>query len=127
MPRGPKFVFAFLIVGLLSGMLWFFAGARNLGHMLGIVIDIALLTGLYNRSTIAWVTARWLTALSNISFTSIFVVVVMYGSTKLWVLAVVALELALSWVFFALLGRADSRAYFNAPRKRHEPRPPIPD
>ena len=127
MPLGPKLVFAFLIVGLLSGVFWFFAGATNLGNMLGIVIDIALLTGLYARSTIAWVTARWLTGLSNILFTIMFVVVVMYSSTKLWMLALLAVELALAWLFFALLGRPDSRAYFNAPRKRYESRPPISD
>jgi hypothetical protein len=39
------------------------------------------------------------------------------GATKLWVWALVALETALTWLFFSLLGRPDSRAYFNAPYK----------
>ena len=127
MPLGPKLVFAFLMVGLLTGLFWFFAGATNLGHVLGIVIDIALITGLYTRSTVAWVTARWLTGLSNILVTIMFVVVVMFSATKLWVLALVALELTLAWLFFALLGRADSRAYFNAPRRKYESRLSISD
>lgn len=124
MPLGPKLVFAFLIVGLLTGLFWFFAGATSLGHVLGIVIDIALLIGLYTRQTVAWVTARWLTAIAIAFLSIIFVLVVMAGSTKLWVVAWFGLQLALEWFFFAVLGRADSRAYFNAPRKKYESRLP---
>jgi hypothetical protein len=118
MPLGPKLVFALLIVGLASGMFWFFLGLNTkIGHVLGIVIDIALLTGLYTRQTVAWFTARWLTAIGASIMSVAFVLVVMSGTTKFWILAIVAIELALSWWFFALLGRADSRTYFNAPRK----------
>ena len=118
MPLGPKLVFAFLLVGLASSVFWLFVRvAMGSANMLGIVIQIALLIGLYTRQTVAWATARWLTALGA-SITSImFLLVVMSGATKFWVLALVAFEIVLSWVFFALLGRADSRVFFNAPRK----------
>jgi hypothetical protein len=41
----------------------------------------------------------------------------MSGTTKLWILAVFAFQITLAWIFFVLLGRPDSRAYFDAPRK----------
>jgi len=62
-------------------------------------------------------TARWLTAIGAVITSILFVFAAFGGSTELWILAVVALEVALAWLFFWLLGRADSRAYFNAPRK----------
>ena len=123
-PLGPKLVFAFLIVGLVSGVFWFLAGATSFGHLLGIVINIALLIGLYTRQTIAWVTARWLSGIAIAFMSIIFVLMVMFGATKLWVLAWFGLELALECFFFAVLGRADSRAYFNAPRRKDEPPTP---
>jgi hypothetical protein len=118
MPLGPKLVFAFLLIELISAVFWLFLRlASNVGDMLGIVIDIALLIGLYTRQTVAWVTARWLTAIGAAVMSVLFVLVVISGTTKLWILTVVAFEIALAWVFFALLGRRDSRDYFNAPRK----------
>ena len=87
------------------------------GDMLGIVMQIALLIGLYTRQPIAWVTARWLTALGAAIMSVLFVLVVVSGTTKLWILCITGLDIALAWIFFALLGRPDSRAYFNAPRK----------
>ena len=77
----------------------------------------AIFIGLYTRQTVAWMTARWLTAIGAVITSILFVFAAFGGSTELWILAVVALEVALAWLFFWLLGRADSRAYFNAPRK----------
>jgi hypothetical protein len=118
MPLGPKIVLAFLMIGLALGVFWLFARlSTHLGDMLGIVIQIALLIGLYTRQTIAWITARWLSAIGAAIMSVLFVLVVMAGTTKLWILVVVGLQITLAWLFFALLGRPDSRAYFNAPRK----------
>jgi hypothetical protein len=118
MPVGPKLVLAFLTVGLAFAVFWSFARMSvRPSDMLGIVIQIALLIGLYTRRTVAWVTARWLTVIGAAITSIFFVWVVMAGTTRVWILAVVALDITLAWVFFALLGRPDSRAYFNAPGK----------
>jgi len=118
MPLGPKLVLAFLMIGLASAVFWLFLRVSvGLGDMLVIVVQIALLAGLYTRQTIAWVTARWLSAIGATIVSILFVRVAMAGSTKPWILAIIALDIALAWVLFVLLGRPDSRAYFNAPRK----------
>jgi hypothetical protein len=55
MPSGPKLVIAFLMVGLVFAVFWFFAGvSARIGDMLGIVVQIALLIGLYTRQSVAW-------------------------------------------------------------------------
>ena len=116
MPLGPKLVLAIQMIGLALSVFLAFALLR-VGDTLGIVIQSAILMGLYTRQTVAWMTARWLTAIGAAITSILFVWVVMAGTTKLWILVIVALEITLAWVFFALLGRPDSRAYFNAPRK----------
>jgi hypothetical protein len=118
MPLGPKLVLALLIIGLASVFfLLFVRMSVVLGDMLGITIQIALLVGLYTRQSVAWLTARWFTAIGATIMSILFVWVVMAGATKLWILTIVALDITIAWIFFALLGRADSRTYFNAPRK----------
>jgi hypothetical protein len=118
MPLGPKLVIAFLMIGLASAVFWLFVRMSvHLGDMLGLVIQIALFVGLYTRQTVAWITARWLTPIGATTMSIFFVWVVMAGTTKLWILAVVAIQIILGWIFFTLLGRPDSRAYFHAPRK----------
>jgi hypothetical protein len=118
MPLGPKLVLGLLIIGLASAVFWLFARMSvGLGDMLGITIQIALLVGLYTRQRVAWLTARWFTAIGATIMSILFVWVVMAGTTRLGILAIVALDITLAWLFFALLGRPDSRAYFNAPRK----------
>ena len=89
---------------------------RFLGHVRPCPSDV-LLIGLYTREPIAWFTAPWITAMGAGIMTVFFVLVVISGTTKLWILCVAGLDIALAWVFFALLGRPDSRAYFNAPSK----------
>jgi hypothetical protein len=116
MPLGPKLVLAIQIIGLAFSVFWAFTLLR-VGDTIGIVIQSAILIGLYTRQTVAWVTARWLTAIGAVIISILFVFAAFGGGTKPWILAVVALEVALAWLFFWLLGRGDSRAYFNAPRK----------
>lgn len=120
MPLGPKLVLAIQMIGLAFSLFWAFTLLR-VGDTIGIVIQSAILTGLYTRQTAAWRAARWLAAIGAVIL-SIGLVLTAPGlmsphGTKLWVWAVVALETALAWWFFSLLGRSDSRAYFNAPRK----------
>jgi hypothetical protein len=121
MPFGPKLVLAIQMVSLALTVFWAFALFR-VGDTISIVIQIAVLTGLYTRQRAAWRVARWLSAMGAIILSTGLVITVpslflpAHG-TKLWVWALVALETALSWFFFSLLGRSDSRAYFNAPRK----------
>ena len=116
MPLGPKLVLAIQMIGLAFSVFWAFTLLR-VGDTIGIVIQSAILIGLYTRQTVAWVTARWLTAIGAVIMSVLLVLTAISGATKLWILAIVALETVLTWVFFSLLGRPDSRAYFNAPRK----------
>ena len=111
MPFGPKLVLALLMTELLLAVVTMFA------RLFGIVIQIALLIGLYTRQPVAWITVRWITALGAAIMSVPFVLVMMSGTTKLWLLCIVALQIMLAWIFFALPGRPDSRAYFHAPRK----------
>jgi hypothetical protein len=62
------------------------------GDMPGIVVQIALLVGLYTRQPVAWVTARWLTAIGSTIMSILFVWVVVAGTTKFWILAILALR-----------------------------------
>jgi hypothetical protein len=116
MPLGPKLVLSIQMISLAFTVFWAFALLRIV-DTIPIVIQSAVLIGLYTREPIAWVTARWITALGAVATSILFVFAAVGGATKLWILAVVALELVLSWTFFSLLGRPDSRAYFHGPRK----------
>ena len=119
MPLGPKLVLGIQLIGLASSVFWAFA-RLSVGDAVGIVIQSAIFIGLYTRQTVAWLTARWLTAIGAAITSFLFVWVVMAGTTKLWILSVVGFEIALTWVFFYLLGRSDSRAYFHAPRRPNQ-------
>jgi hypothetical protein len=122
MPLGPKLVLAIQMIGLASSVFWAFTLMR-VGDTISIVIQSAILVGLYTRQTIAWMTARWLTAIGAVLLSLAVVITVpslfaQEHGTKLWVWALVAFQAVLAWLFFSLLGRPDSRAYFNAPRKK---------
>jgi hypothetical protein len=122
MPLGPKLVLAIQMIGLAFGVFWAFTLMR-VGDTIGIVIQSAILIGLYTRQTIAWMTARWLTGIGAVllSFAVVISVPSLFAQehgTKLWVWGVLGFEAGLAWSFFCLLGRSDSRAYFNAPRKK---------
>jgi hypothetical protein len=99
---------------------WAFTLLR-VGDTIGIVTQSAILIGLYTRQTAAWRAARWLAALGAVLLSIALALsapgVMSPHGTKLWVWAVAALQTALAWWFFCLLGRSDSRLYFNAPRK----------
>lgn len=120
MPLGPKLVLAIQMIGLALTVFWAFTLLR-VGDTISIVIQSAIFIGLYTRQTAAWLAARWLTAIGAVIL-SVGLVFTTPGlmsphGTKLWVWALVAFQTALAWWFFFLLGRPDSRAYFNAPRK----------
>jgi hypothetical protein len=86
MPLGPKLVLAFLVIGLVLAVIGMFARLSvGFGDMLGIV-QIALLIGLYTRQTVAWITARWFAAIGAGITSLLFLLVVMSGTTKLWIL-----------------------------------------
>ena len=116
MPLGPKLVLAIQIVGLAASVFWAFTLLR-IGDTIGIVIESAILIGLYTRQTVAWVTARWLTAIGASIGSLVLVLVVVSGTTRLSILAIFAFQIVVAWVFFALLGRPESRVYFHAPRR----------
>jgi hypothetical protein len=121
MPRGPKLVLAIQMISLGLNVLFTFARLDVAGTV-GIVIQTAIFVGLYTRQTAAWLAARWLTGIAAVVLSLCLLLtapgaISPSGETKLWVWALVALETALSWLFFSLLGRPDSRAYFHAPRK----------
>ncbi len=120
MPLGPKLVLAVQMIGLALSVFWAFTLSR-VGDTIGIVIQSAILIGLYTQQRAAWRAARWLACLGAVILSIGLALtapgVISPDGTKLWVWGVVALETALAWWFFSLLGRPDSRAYFNAPRK----------
>jgi len=120
MPPGAKLVLAIQMAGLALTVFWAFTLLR-VGDTISIVIQIAILTGLYTRQAAAWRAARWLSAIGaavlSIGLVLTAPSLISPHGTKLWVWAAVVLETALTWFFFSLLGRPDSRAYFNAPRK----------
>jgi hypothetical protein len=116
MPLGPKLVLAIQMISLALSVFWAFTLLR-VGDTIGIVIQSAIFIGLYTRQSVAWVTARWVTALGAVIMSVVLVLTAIGGATKGWIWLGLALEVALAWLFFALLGRPDSRAYFNAPRK----------
>ena len=121
MPLGPKLVLAIQMIGLASSVFWAFTLLR-VGDTIGIVIQSAILIGLYTRQTVAWMTARWLTAIGAVLITIAVAVTIPSlfepeHGTKFWVWGILAVEAIWAWLFFGLLGRSDSRAYFNAPRK----------
>jgi hypothetical protein len=116
MPLGPKLVLAIQMIGLVLSVFGAFA-RLNVGASLGIVIQSAILLGLYTRQTVAWMTARWLAALGATFMSVLLVLITIGGTTKPWLWALFASETALAWFFFSLLGRPDSRAYFHAPRR----------
>jgi hypothetical protein len=119
MPLGPKLVLAIQMIGLAFTVFWAFTLFR-VSDTISIVIQTTILIGLYTRQTIAWMTARWLIAIGATITSILFLWVVMAGTTKFWILIIVAFEITLAWVFFYLLGRPDSRAYFHAPPRPNQ-------
>jgi hypothetical protein len=99
MPLGPKLVLAIQMIGLAFSVFWAFTLLR-VGDTIAIVIQSAILIGLYTRQTVAWMTARWLTAIGAVIMSVLVVLTAIGGATKLWIWAVVALETALAWIFF---------------------------
>src|ERR1044072_9919332 len=122
MPIGPKLVLAIQMIGLALSVFWAFTLLR-VGNAIGFVIESAIFIGLSTRQTVAWVTARWLTAIGGVALLVLLLFTALSGQTKLSVWALVALQNVLTWLFFFLLGRPDSRAYFNAPQKPEHARP----
>lgn len=111
MPLGAKLVIGWIMVFLAISVFWSFARlTTRAGDMIGIVIEIALLTGLYTRQTIAWYCARWMTGFGIVVTSILLLLATFGGTTKSWILGVIATEVALGIIFFQLLGRADSRA-----------------
>jgi hypothetical protein len=122
MPLGPKLVLAIQMIGLAFGVFWAFTLLR-VGDTIGIVIQSAILIGLYTRQTIAWMTARWLAVIGAVVLSLAVMITIpslfaQEHGTKLWVWGILVFQASLAWLFFSLLGRPDSRTYFNAPRKR---------
>jgi hypothetical protein len=121
MPLGPKLVFTIQMIGLALAVFWAFA-RLSVADTAGIVIQSAILIGLYTRQTGAWLAARWLTIIGAVLVTIVVMLTIpsLFGrehGTKPWVWVVLVFEAILSWLFFFFLGRPDSRVYFNAPRK----------
>jgi len=119
MPLLPKLVLATLTAGLALTVTLTFA-QLDIGRTVGIVLQSAILIGLYTRQTAAWLAARWLAVIAAVVLTiglALTAPSVFSGETKIWIWALVAVQSATAWAFFALLGCRDSRTYFHAPRK----------
>jgi hypothetical protein len=118
MPLGAKLVIGWVIVALVLTFASLFTHMTPAAaDVVSIVVQIALLTGLYTQQRAAWRVARWLAGFS-IVFGAIFVMLTCFASNTTPAIAASAVAtLALASGFFYLLGRDDSRVYFNAPRK----------
>ena len=109
------------MISLALGVVFTFV-RLDAGGAIGVVIQTAIFIGLYTRQTAAWLAARWLAGIAAVVLSLVLLLTASSaispsGQTKLWLWALLVLETALSWLFFSLLGRPDSRAYFHAPRK----------
>jgi hypothetical protein len=78
MPLGPKLVLAMQMIGLAFSVFWAFTLVR-VGDTIGIVIQSAILIGLYTRQTVAWATARWFTAIGAVIASILFVLAAFGG------------------------------------------------
>jgi hypothetical protein len=119
MPLLPKLVLATLTVGLALTVTLTFA-QLDIGRTVGIVLQSAILIGLYTQQTAAWLAARWLAGIAAVVLTiglALTAPSFMSGETRIWMWAVVTALSAATWALFALLGCRDSRTYFHAPRK----------
>ena len=119
MPLGPKLVLAMQSISLALNL---FLGCARPSARDGIVIALqsTLVIGLYSRQTAAWLAARWLAAIGVglALFLLVFLLPFIGDRQQFWLnWAYLAFQTALTWVFFFLLGRSDSRAYFNAPQR----------
>jgi hypothetical protein len=64
MPLGAKFVIGWVMVALVLTVASLFTRTTPAaGDVVSIVVQIALLTGLYTRQRVAWRAARWLAGL----------------------------------------------------------------
>jgi hypothetical protein len=118
LPAGAKLVIGSLITLLVINAVSLYAHTTPPARdVIAIVVQIALLTGLYNRQVFAWHAARWLTALAIACDAFVLVVAAFTMAAQPVVIGSVLAGLALASGLFYLLGRDDSRAYFNAPRK----------
>ncbi len=121
MPLGPKLVLSLLSVSLALNV--FFGFARpSTREAVVIALQSAIVIGLYARQTVAWLAVRWLSAIAVGLALFLLVLLLILPFTgerqQFWTYwAYLAFQTALVWVLFFLLGRTDSRVYFNAPRK----------
>src|SRR5438128_1732180 len=98
MPLGPKLVLAIQMIGLALSVFWAFTLLR-VGDTIGIVIQSAIFIGLYTRQTVAWMTARWLTAFGAVIMSVLLVLTAIGGATKLWIWTMMAFQTVLIWFF----------------------------
>jgi len=119
MPAGAKLVIGSLLgLVVLNIMSLLVQTAPSLPAAVAIIIQIALLVGLFDRRPFAWHAARWLTALAIASDAVALVMAAPLAVVARYsLLTSVLVNLALAIGLFCLLGRADSRDYFNAPQK----------
>ena len=118
MPLGAKLVIGCLVLSLFLDVVSLFTATSPLGgDIVSIVIGISLLTGLHTRQRAAWRVARFLAGL-GIAFGGLFCIIAAVASNTTFAIAASAVAtLAIASGLFYLLGRDDSRDYFNAPRK----------
>jgi hypothetical protein len=121
MPLGPKLVLALQSLSLALNVLAGFSRPSTRAAII-IVIQSVIVGGLYRRQTAAWLAARWMSAIgvALALFLLVFLLIIPFSGSRhqfraFWIY--LALETTFVAVVLFLLGRADSRAYFNAPRK----------
>jgi hypothetical protein len=116
MPLGAKLVIGWVIVALVLTFASLFTRMTPAAaDVVSIVVQIALLTGLYTQRHGALRVGSQVSASSSALSSSCSPCFA--SNTTPAIAASAVATLALASGFFYLLGRDDSRAYFNAPRK----------
>src|SRR4051812_43170008 len=115
MSFGPRIVIALQICWVLYGVWRVLCGHAH--GFLALLIPVLLLIGLCLRRRIAWYVARWFVGLivvvGMLALLADVISKVVAGEWSMWF--VISIQIVLAIIVFRLLGRSDSREYFNAP------------
>jgi hypothetical protein len=140
MPVGAKLVIAFqgfflllTLAVVVAGFTHHAAVSIQVARLVILAFQIALFSGLYARQRIAWYVGRWLAGILTFGYAITLVGTVVYVlasapavGTYVWKTEQfytswhIAITLILAITFFRLLGRPDSRAYLNGPRRPNQ-------
>ena len=119
MPLSAKVVLGLYGVSIVLQVVRIFRGDA-VQTLVGFAITLAVFTGLCSRSPLAWMWARWTSALAVIVLLAVTLLVGPSLAARPLVAAGLLVSVATSALSFWLLGLPDCRAYFTRTRKSAE-------